>query len=88
MDNIKLLDKNNFNSNSYEQLKDKQLIANDGELLPFNQKIIKKGDGIQTLDEVVGERKVKTKFVYLIATIENKSKKILKTYIFKIDFIF
>lgn len=83
MDNIKLLDKNNFNSNSYEQLKDKQLIANDGELLPFNQKIIKKGDGIQTLDEVVGERKVKTKFVYLTATIENKSKKTIKDLYFQ-----
>ncbi|UUV98947.1 hypothetical protein [Vagococcus luciliae] len=83
MDNIKLLDKNNFNSNSYEQLKDKQLIANDGELLPFNQKIIKKGDGIQTLDEVVGERKVKTKFVYLTVTIENKSKKTIKDLYFQ-----
>lgn len=83
MDNIKLLDKNNFNSNSYEQLKDKQLIANDGELLPFNQKIIKKGDGTQTLDEVVGERKVKTKFVYLTATIENKSKKTIKDLYFQ-----
>lgn len=83
MDNIKTLDKTNFNINSYEQLKDKQLIASDGELLPFNQKIIKKGDGIQTLDEVVGERKVKTKFVYLTATIENKSKETIKDLYFQ-----
>lgn len=72
LDSIKDLDATNFHEYSIERIKEKQLLSEDLVLQPYTQQIIRGGNGETTIDEIVGERKVTPKFVYVTATIDNK----------------
>ncbi|MEQ7219273.1 hypothetical protein ABQD64_12905 [Vagococcus fluvialis] len=73
LDNISQLDQSNFNPTFIEDLRERKLLADDGALLSFKQKVIKPGNGSSTIDKVIEERENKLKFVYLTGTIENMS---------------
>lgn len=73
LDNIKELDAANFHEFSIERMKEKQLLSEDFVLQPYTQQIIKGGNGETTIDEIVGEKTVTPKFVYVTATINNKA---------------
>ena len=72
LNNIKEFDAANFQESGMEQMKEKQLLSEDLVLQPYTQQLIKGGNGETTIDEIVGEKTVTPKFVYVTATIDNK----------------
>ncbi|AQP54003.1 hypothetical protein CBF34_10940 [Vagococcus penaei] len=77
-DSIQTLNLNNFNLSSLEQLQENKLLDEQQRLLPFKQKIIKAGDGKNSLDQVIQEKTVKPIFIYLTASIKNMENHPLK----------
>lgn len=63
----------NFQDFSLEILKENQLVNKEGQLLPFNQRIISRGNGDTTIDKVESTQQMTPKFVFVTAEIENPS---------------
>ena len=72
LNNIKEFDATNFHEYPIERMKEKQLLSEDLVLQSYTQQIIRDGNGETTVDEIVGEKRVTPKFVYVTATIDNK----------------
>lgn len=83
LDNISQLDQSNFNPTFIEDLRERKILADDGALLSFKQKVIEPGNGSSTIDKVIEERENKLKFVYFTGIIENLSKEPLNDLYFQ-----
>lgn len=77
-DTIQDFDKNNFNDYPLESFTKEKIINQDNHLVPFKQKKLKLGDGKTNIDQVLNEKLVQPRFVYLTATIENTENTPLK----------
>lgn len=75
LSSTKSLNQNNFSDYFIDYLNEEKMINQQHDLLPFKQKKIKTGDGKETVDQVLHEKTVQPKFVYLTATIENINNK-------------
>ena len=71
LNQIKDLDVSNFNDFAIERLEEKKIFSDNLTLQPYTQKTIKMGNGETSIDEIINEKVVNPKFVYITATLEN-----------------
>lgn len=70
LDSINAFDAADFNFD-LEEFQKQDILNEQGNLIPFDQSIIKVGDGKTSLDEVVDIQEMTAKFVLVTATIKN-----------------
>lgn len=76
IDKIEILDNvSNFNQKGFREgiLEQKNLCDQNGNVLSYNRQEIIRGDGINSVDEVISQQNMKRKFIYVTITITNTS---------------